>query len=296
MTLRHLKIFITVVNSGSMTAAAQALFIAQPTVSQAIAELENHYGVKLFDRLSRRLYITEAGKQFLSYARHILALFEEMDQIMKNPDKSGVLKVGASITVGACLLPQLTNELANIYPSVRIQAVINNTMDIENLIMKNTIDFGVVEGLIHSSDLISHPFMDDELVLVTGKQHPLAQCRSIPLCELENLDFIVREQGSGTRELFESALAAKEIKWRLKWECNNPDGIKSAIINGIGVTFISKRLIEEDWKRERLHIIKVNDLDLKRKFSVLYHKNKYLTETMKTFFDLCYLLPDRLDS
>jgi DNA-binding transcriptional LysR family regulator len=284
MTLRHLKIFIAVVNFGSMTAAAEALYIAQPTVSQAIAELENHYGVKLFDRLSRRLYITEVGKQFLSYSRHIVTLFEEMDQIMKNPDKSGILKIGASITVGARLLPRLTNDFADTYSSIRIQAVINNTRDI-----------GVVEGIVHSSDLISHAFMDDELVLAAGKQHPLSKCQYISSSELENLDFIVREQGSGTRELFESALAAKEIKWRLKWECNNPDGIKSAIINGIGVSFISKRLIEEEIKGERLSIIKVNGLDLKRKFSIIYHKNKYLTESMKAFFDLCYSLPSRLD-
>ncbi|MHB1253393.1 MAG: LysR family transcriptional regulator [Candidatus Humimicrobiaceae bacterium] len=288
MTLRHLKIFITVVDCGSMTAASEALFIAQPTVSQAVSELEDYYGVKLFDRLSRRLYITEIGKYLLSYARHIIALFDEMEQAMKNPDKSGILKIGASVTVGAYLLPQLVHEFANTYPSLQIQAVIKNTKDIESLITKNAIDFGVVEGIVHTPDIVSTAFMDDELVLVCGRSHPLHKAKSISLFDLSKFDFIVREQGSGTRELFESVMAANDMKWRLAWECNGSDGIKSAAINGIGVAVISKRLVEDEVKAEALCIIKVDDLDYKRKFSIIYHKNKYLTEAMKAFFDLCY--------
>lgn len=290
MTLRHLKIFIAVVDLGSMTAASEALFIAQPTVSQAIAEIENYYKVKLFDRISRRLYITETGKQVLSYARHITALFEEMEQLLKNPDKSGILKIGASVTVGACLLPQLVNEFARVYPSLRIEAIINNTKDVENLIAKNAIDFGVVEGFIHSPDFISQAFMDDEVVLVAGRNHPYYYLPKISVLKLERCDFIVRERGSGTRELFESVMTAKDINWHLKWECNNPDGIKNAVLNGIGVSFISRRLVTEEVQSGKLAIIEVDGLALKRKFCVVYHKNKYLTNSMKDFFKLCYAL------
>jgi len=288
MTLRHLKIFITVADLGSMTAASEALFIAQPTVSQAVSELENYYGVKLFDRLSRRLYITEIGKQLLSYARHITALFEEIEQAMKNPDKSGIIKIGASVTFGTYLLPKLVNEFANSYPSLQIKAVTKNTKDIESLITKNAIDFGVVEGVVHTPDIVSTAFMDDELVLVCGRSHPLYKAKSISPFDLSKLNFIVREQGSGTRELFESIMATNDIKWQLVWECNGSDGIKSAAINGIGVAVISQRLVENEVKAEELCTIKVDDLDFKRKFSIIYHKNKYLTEAMKAFFDLCY--------
>ncbi|MHB1126693.1 MAG: LysR family transcriptional regulator [Bacillota bacterium] len=288
MTLRHLKFFITVADCGSMTAASKALFIAQPTVSQAISELENYYGIKLFDRLSRRLYITEIGKQFLSYARHITTLFDEMEQMMKNPDKSGILKVGASLTVGAYLLPKLAKEFANTYPSLQIQAVVKNTMDIEGLILKNNIDFGVVEGIVHNLDMISTAFMDDEVVLVCGRSHPLYMQQNISLSEIGKLEFVVREQGSGTRKLFESVMAANDINWRYIWECNESDSIKSAAISGVGVAVISKRLVESEVKANDLCIIKVNGLEFKRKFSIIYHKNKYITESMKAFFDLCY--------
>jgi DNA-binding transcriptional LysR family regulator len=251
-------------------------------------ELENYYGIKLFDRLSKHLYITEIGKQFLSYARHITNLFDEMDQVMKNPDQSGILKVGASMTVGAYLMPQLVNEFFKMYPSFQIKTVIKNTKEIESLITTNAIDFGVVEGIVHTSDMISNAFMDDELVLVCGKSHPLYGLKSISPLELEKLEFVVREQGSGTRELFESVMDANDIHWNLIWECNGSDTIKSAAINGIGVAVISKRLVEYEVKAKELGMIQIDGLAFKRKFCIVYHKNKYLTGVMKAFFDLCH--------
>jgi DNA-binding transcriptional LysR family regulator len=288
MTLRHLKIFITVADCGSMTNAAQQLFIAQPTVSQAIAELEAYYGVKLFDRLAKRLYITETGNHLLSYARHITALFAEMEQAMKSDDSGGILKIGASLTIGSSILPRLVCEFNNEYPTLKIQAVVKNTTVIESLISKNAIDFGVVEGVIHTSNIVSTPFMADELALVCGKDHPFFETKSIAPCELSKLNFIVREQGSGTRELFANIMAANDLEWEYTWECNSSDCLKSAAISGVGVAVISKRLVENEVKAGTLHQIIVDGLDYQRKFSIVYHKNKFITETMKAFFELCF--------
>lgn len=288
MTLRHLKIFIMVSDLGSMTAAAKALFIAQPTISQAITELEDYYGVKLFDRLSKRLFITEKGKQLLSYARHITALVNEMDQIMKNPDKSGMIKVGASLTIGTYLLPKLVNEFTKQYPLLQVKAITANTHEIEELIMQNNIDFAVVEGIVHTPDILTKAFMDDELLLVCGRSHPLYKIKSISIADLSNLQLIVREKGSGTRELFENMMALHEINWQPAWECNGSDVLKSAAINGLGVAVISQRLVENEMKTGELYSINIDSIKLKRKFSVIHHKNKYITNTMKAFIDLCY--------
>ena len=288
MTFRHLKIFITVVDLGSMTAAAKALYISQPTVSQAISELEDHYGVKFFDRLSKRLYITEQGKELLSYARHITNLVNEMEQTLKNPDNTGIIKIGASLTIGTCLLPKLVNEFKKTHPAQQLQAVTKNTKDLERLIIQNDIDFAVVEGALHTADIVAKAFMDDRLSLVCGRTHPLYKIKSIPCLELEKFDFIVREEGSGTRELFENTMTAKEIKWKLAWECNGSDGLKSAAVNGIGIAVISHRLVEEEIETGELSVIQAEDVDFKRKFSVIYHKNKYLTNSMKDFIGLCY--------
>ena len=288
MTFRHLKIFLTVSDLGSMTAAAKTLFIAQPTVSQAISELEDYYGIKLFDRLSKRLFITEKGTQLLSYARHIIALANEMEQVMKNPDKSGMIKVGATLTIGTYLLPKLVNEFAKHYPLLKVKATTKNTQDIEMLILQNAIDFAVVEGVVHTPDIIATPFMDDQLLLVCGRSHPLYKVKNIAPVELSNLQFIVREQGSGTRELFDNMMATQEIQWQLAWECNGSDVLKSAAISGIGVAVISQRLVEDELKTGDLFSIKIDGINLKRKFSVIYHKNKYLTPTMKAFIALCH--------
>lgn len=290
MTLRYLKIFVTVADCKSMTAASEALFITQPTVSQAILELENYYGIKLFDRLSKKIYITEKGKQLLNYARHIIALYEEMELSMKEPEKSGFLKIGASVTVGADLLPQLVNKFEKTYPAVRTNAVIKNTTEIENLIINNDIDFALVEGIVHNSNIVSKAFMDDELVLICGKSHELYNTKCILQGRVAKYNFVVREQGSGTRELFESAMVANNVNWQLRWECNGSDGLKSAAKNGIGIAVISKRLVEAEVKTGELSIIKIKEIDLKRKFSMVYHKNKYITETMKAFFELVYRL------
>ncbi len=155
------------------------------------------------------------------------------------------------------------------------------------MISRNEVDFGLIEGIIHNSDIRSSTFMDDELVLVCGLNHDLYNSAGIPLPELAHLDFIVREQGSGTRELFASAMVTHNINWRIKWECNGSDALKKAAVNGIGVAVISKKLVEKELRSQELRVIKVEDLDLKRKFSIAFHKNKYITEPMESFFDLC---------
>lgn len=287
MTIRHLRIFITVADLGSMTAAANVLFISQPTVSQAISELETHYGIKLFERLAKRLYITQKGSQLLSYARHITALVDEMEQVIKNPEEIGSMTIGASLTIGECLLPALISTFAKKHPHFQVNAIIKNTLDIENLIAKNTVDLAIVEGLVHSADIITESFENDELALVCGKDHPLYKVKTISPDELANINFILREKGSGTRELFENAMSANEIKWRPAWECNGSDIIKSAALNSIGVGVISKRLVQHELDEGLLHAFQIEGIELKRKFSIAYHKNKYITKSMKTFISLC---------
>ena len=131
MTLRHLKIFVAVCEEESITAAARKLYIAQPSVSFAIGELEEHYGVKLFDRISRRLYITEPGKQLLSRAREILAIFSEMEQGIRDWDSIGTLRIGTSITAGTCFLPEVAKKFYALRPQIQLQVSIENSRTLE---------------------------------------------------------------------------------------------------------------------------------------------------------------------
>ncbi len=282
MTLRHLQIFLAVVDAGNMTRASEALFIAQPTVSQAIAELEKHYGVKLFDRLSRRLYVTGPGKVLLGYARHVINLLGEMDQAIEAESASGSLRVGATLTIGTCLLPDFLTAFRDQYPQVRVEANIRNTRDIEQLVIRNELDLALVEGSTTSPDILVQPFMTDHLVLACGRKHPFFSIdRPIPLHALDDQSFIVREQGSGTRELFEHTMALHQVPWRMAWEAINSDAMVQAALNGLGIAVLSRRLIEAPLQSGQLKIIQVEDLELIRSFCLAHHKNKYLTPAMQ---------------
>jgi len=190
------------------------------------------------------------------------------------------------LTIGAEILPRLVNRFHKIHSEVRIQAVVKNTMEIESLIMKNEIDFALVEGIVHNQSIVSEPFMDDELALVCGRTHPLYGSGRISLNELLRYDFVLREQGSGTRELFESAMISKGETWNINWECSDSEGIKSAAEGGIGIGVISGLLVEKEVMMGDLNVLIIPGLDLKRKFSIIYHKNKYITDTMKEFFSI----------
>ena len=135
MTLKHIKIFIAVCDTGSMTAASKQLYIAQPAVSFAIAEMENYYGQKLFDRISNRLYITEAGKQFLEYSRQISSLFDEMEDKIKNWDTIGVLRIGANTTIGAYTLPSIIKNFKQTHPDVIVETTIEQLLSLKILFL-----------------------------------------------------------------------------------------------------------------------------------------------------------------
>lgn len=288
MNIRHLKVFITVVDTGSMTNAAEKLFVAQPSISQTIKEIEEYYNIRLFERLSKKLYITEKGKEFLSYARHIVSLFDEMEEKIRQNSESGILRIGASITVGTCILSQLSSRFIHNYANIHIESVIDNTMVVEDMVLKSRLDFGLVEGPIHSEYIISKPFMDDELILICGREHPFREKPYITLQELSQSDLILRESGSGTRELFENFMASKGFSLNIKWVCNNSEAIKNAVISNIGVSVISKMAVENELASNKLFHIELDDIKFKRQFNIIYHKNKYITESMEAFWNLCY--------
>lgn len=205
-TIRHLRIFIAVAEAGKMSLAAKSLYIAQPTVSQAVAEIEAEYSVRLFDRLSKKLRITQQGRQLLAYARRIVSLFDEMERDMRDASSPSLLRVGATVTVGAGLLPQLAARHESSQPQAQIQAYVDNTQVIEQMLLRGELDLALVEGSISSPELLTEPVAEDELTLACGLDHPLAGQSCVRPEQLEGQAFILREQGSGVRARFEQYL------------------------------------------------------------------------------------------
>lgn len=287
MTLRHFRIFVAVCDSMNMTAAAQSLFMSQSAISQAIAELEKYYNVRLFERLSRKLYLTQAGEKLLSYARHMIRMNAEIEKDMKTLHENGSIRIGASVTVGTNVLPKLVSCFKRTNFETWIEVFEDNTEQVEKLILHDKIDIGLVEGETTSPDIINTPFMEDELVLICSAAHRFAGLSMIEPHELEKEDFIIREKGSGTRKTFEDVMTANKLSWKVTWTCNNADTIKMAVAQGLGVSVISKRVVEKETASGTLCATIINGIQFVRKFKIVYHKNKYLTDPMKKFITLC---------
>ena len=268
-----------------MGAAAKQLYISQPTVSQVIAEIEEQYGVKLFERLSKKLYITREGRQLLDYARHIIALFDEMERSLNYAAAHHSLRVGATITVGSSVLPAIIRGFEERHPDITTQVWVDNTQVIEGMILESGLDLALVEGEVSSPDLTVTPVLEDELVLICGEGHPFSQLQSVSLQELEGQDFVLREPGSGTRERFSAILAQKGVTVRPKWVCHSSDSILAAVAQGQGLSVVSRRLAQQSVQEKELHILPIEDVKLHRTFNLIYHKNKFLSEPMRAFLD-----------
>ena len=286
MTLRHLKIFVTVADTRNMTEAAGKLFIAQPSVSQSVGELEKHLKVRLFERLGRKLYLTESGQKFLSYARHVIALVEEAESTMLSMNEKGRLRVAGSLSVGTTLLTGLIRQFKEEYPPNHVTFVVENTGFIEKMIFTNEVDVAIVEGEMKSDHIITMPLMEDDLVLICGTNHRFAGKTNIGADDLEGEYFIIREEKSGTRELFEAVMASRNISYDVTGIMNNAEAIKQAVIEGLGISVISGLAVAEEVKRGELATLKIRGVHFRRNFSIAYHRNKFVFPAMKNFIDM----------
>lgn len=277
MSLRHLLIFMTVAEQGSMSAAARALYLSQPTVSQAIRELETHYNGLLFERFGKKLYLTDRGKLLLPQARELVHSFQHLEKMMLNQGQSPTLKLGSTITVGTCLTPDLILELRQAFPDLNVYSYVSNTRDIEKKLLRSELDAAVVEGEIQSSDLVVLPIIDDTLVLAAGKEHPFYNKEYLTVQELNNQKYAVREAGSGTRQLFEDFAARHDISYEIAWEANSPGTLLNAVLNDRILSVMSLRLMEPEIKKQSVHIFYQEQGEWNRKFKLVYHKNKFLT-------------------
>lgn len=286
MTIRHLKIFIAVAETGTMSGAAQRLYITQPTVSQAVAELEKHYGTLLFERLSQRLYITEAGRELLSRARHIVGAFDDMETDMANASHSKI-RIGCSVSVGTVLINDLLDIAEAAMPDCAFSVTVDNTSRIERSILSNEADIGIIEGIAESDELTLIPLITDELVLICGKNHRLSSAGKIFFKDLEGENLISREKGSYERNQFEKLAQRMGISFNRSWSCTNTEAIKNAVIKGRGIAVMSAMLIKRELEAGELVTLDLDELPIRRTVHLIHHKNKYITPAIAAFTEIC---------
>lgn len=286
MTLRHLKIFVTVCIENSITRAAEKLSIAQPSVSLAIAELEKHYEVKLFERIKQRLVITEVGKALHEQACLVLnsfALFEEMAMQTK---AYNIVKIGSSLTIGQYMIPKIVKYINSKYPDIKINIKINQAKAIEKLVLQGELDFGLVEGEPTSSELIIKQFSKDKLVAVAGIEYQVEN----DLLNIENIkqhNFILREKGSAARDYFDRYLDKNKLSIEPYIESINTQVIISCLISNLGISILPFSLVREFVRRKQLKILEFPDATFERTYNIIVNKNKTLTKAQLDVFNLC---------
>lgn len=285
ITLRHLKIFIVVADCKKMSEAAKLLYISQPTVSQNIIELEKEYGIKLFERHPKELLITKEGQVLYQYANAIIKNLDDMTTAINNAAHIESLRFGATLTIGSTILCSLLDEFKKEYPDMQLHVEVNNTQAIEQKLMSNEIEVALVEGIIKNNDIHVESVINDCLVLFCSIHHPFAKRDYIELKELQNENIILREKGSGTREMFENYMFVHHLPIHSTWECNSFSAIKQAVIHNYGVSIMSARMLQEDVDKKLVKIVPIKDCSWKRHFYLCYRKNKEISFVLEKFME-----------
>ena len=302
MTIRHLTILRAVCENGcNTTRAAEALHMTQPAVSLALRELEQYYGTVLFDRIGRKLQITEGGKRFLDYAKHILALYEDMERDMRSWDSQGLLRVGASITIGSQFLPGYVKAFQARCPDMQIRALVTPSDVLEEKIVSSEIDLALIEGPAHRENIVSEAYMDDELIAIAPPDSALVPGETVSLEFFMRQPFLLREHGSGTREVFDRAIEQAGYSVSPVWEAMSTTALVRAVSSGLGVAVLPARMMRGAVRSGQVTPIRVEGLDFRRRFFIIHHRQKHLTTAMRLFIDLCrhyeddYPLPEYSD-
>lgn len=290
-TLHQLKVFETVARNGSFTRAAEELLITQPTVSSQVKQLTKAVGLPLFEQIGKSLYLTDAGKELLFTCQEI---FEQLDNFeIKIADlkgtKQGQLKL-AVITTAKYFIPRLLGSFCQKYPGIDVALKVINHHEIQQRMLDNKDDLYIVSNPNRDIDLKCQSFLNNPLVVVARKDNPLAMKKNINIKELNNQPFIMREQGSGTREAIVQLFDKHDISVKVKLELGSNEAIKQAISGGLGMSILSEHCLISERANGELTILDFEHFPIKRRWFVAHLAGKKLSVIAETFFE--YLLEE----
>lgn len=294
-TLKQLQVFVAIVTHGSTLAASRALNLSQPAVSSALSELEAHLGSELFDRWKKRMVLNERGRTLLPMARLLLANARDLSQMFNNGwnGLGGTLRLGASLTLANYIMPEVLSAFVTAHPSVKMEVVCRNKTGIITQIEDFSIDVGVIAGPCNKANVDSRPWLTDELCVFAAAGHPLAGKSSVTAADMLEHPWILREEGSGTLEVFLNALPAEAKGLRTVMEFDNPESIKRAVERGGALSCLSRMAVQREVDSGRLKILLTPFIDLRRDYFFLVHRNRQRSPLLTTFMQHCFC---RLDS
>jgi DNA-binding transcriptional LysR family regulator len=268
----RLQVFYTVAKRLNFTRAAAELFISQPAVTKHIKELEASYKTTLFERSgNKKITLTAAGKVLLTYAEQLIAVYGELEYDMNllNKEHGGVLRIGASTTVAQYILPKVLALFHKKFASVNVQLLTGNTEDIEQALLAKEVEVGIIEGISRSAQMSYEPYLRDELVLVAASNNSKIKKDTLKPEELLHHPFVLREPGSGTREVIEMALGKHNIKLsdlKMEMQLGGTESIKAYLSHSDCLAFVSVYAILKELKDNELRIVDVKGLAIERPF------------------------------
>ncbi|MDP5273351.1 selenium metabolism-associated LysR family transcriptional regulator [Chengkuizengella axinellae] len=288
LNFHQLHIFFTVAEKGSFSAAAQFLHMTQPAVTMQIQALEDHFGTKLFHRTTKKVVCSEAGKTLLPYARKSIHLIKETDEAMSKFTHSlkARLQLGASLTIGEYILPRILGPFSSEYPDITVSLQVNNTTQILDEILKHKLTFGLIEAEIQHPDLQTQAVLNDELKLILPSNHPLLDMDVITIMDVLKYPFILREQGSGTRQVMEKELSEQGIdmnSMNIVMELGSTGAVKSAVESGLGISILSYSSVKHEKTLGLLHTRTIDGISFKREFYSVHINTAILPISAITF-------------
>ena len=292
ITIKQIEIFIAIVKFANVTRAANSLKLSQSAVSMALSELEKQLGEMLFDRSGKRLILNTSGKLLLPKATELISRIEEIKKVFNKDQEevSGLLKLGASKTIGNYKLPDIVSQFIQQNSDVKISINIKNTQEIITDILNFTSDLGIIEGICVRKELKTIHWKKDKMVIIASANHPLALKKTVQIKDLESQNWILRETGSSPRTVFETACSGIIEKINIILELGNTEAIKNTVKSGIGLGCVSETTINNELNHKEIVVIKTPYLNLNRDFHIVMHQKKYETLLIKKFIEFCSVM------
>ena len=285
MTLRHLRVFLAVYQTQNVTRAAERLHMTQPTVTRAVQELERYYGVRLFERINRRLYITQSGRQLYARAVHIVGSFDRMEKELKNWDEFGLLRIGATPTLASVLLPKTLMTFEKKHPKLHVRCSVENGTHLQEALADDRLDFALIEGEVAAEHLHAEPFSEDRLILLLPPDDPRRNAPALTLRELAESPLLLREKGSMGRSFLDRVFAAHDLPLEPLMESISTHAIIQAVHAGLGISFLPQRLIRHSVESGFVATRAVDDEPFVRRNFAVWHEDKFLTRSARELLE-----------
>lgn len=286
-TLRQLEVFLAVARHESVSRAAVDLAMSQSAVSGALSDLESQFEIRLFERIGKRLELSELGRSVRARGQALEEQAQEFEMLLSERGGAGVLRIGATLTIGDYLIVPLVAEFVRERDGARASLHVGNMEEIARKVRNFELDVGLVEGELIDQELELEPWREDELVVFCSPSHPLARKKRLRDADLKGANWILREPGSGTRQTFERAMRGIVTELCVALELQHTEAIKSAVRAGLGLGCISRIALEQEFRHQTLVPCCVPERDFRRRFYFALHRKKYRTPAVEAWLRLC---------